>query len=39
MLGPDGQPRPEIFLDDGLHMNAQGYTIWTNLVHDAISRP
>jgi lysophospholipase L1-like esterase len=39
MLGPDGKPRPEIFLGDGLHMNAQGYTIWTNLVHDAISRP
>jgi lysophospholipase L1-like esterase len=39
MLGPDSKPRPEIFLGDGLHMNAQGYTIWTNLVHDAISRP
>lgn len=39
MLGPDGKPRPEIFLSDGLHMNAQGYAIWTNLVHDAISRP
>ena len=28
MLGSDGQPRPEIFLDDGLHMNEVGYQIW-----------
>lgn len=28
MLGPDGKPRPEIFLDDKLHMNAAGYDIW-----------
>jgi lysophospholipase L1-like esterase len=28
MLGSDGQPRPEIFLDDGLHMNEVGYRIW-----------
>jgi lysophospholipase L1-like esterase len=28
MLGPDGQPRKEIYLDDNLHMNAKGYAIW-----------
>ncbi|HTL18257.1 MAG TPA: SGNH/GDSL hydrolase family protein [Patescibacteria group bacterium] len=28
MLGPDGKPRPDIFLKDGLHMNAKGYEIW-----------
>ncbi len=28
MLGEDGTPRPEIFSDDGLHMNAQGYALW-----------
>ena len=28
----DGRPRPEIFLDDGLHMNADGYKIWTELL-------
>ena len=39
MLGPDGKPRPEIFLSDGLHMNAQGYTIWTNLVQPVLERP
>jgi lysophospholipase L1-like esterase len=38
MLGPDGKPRPEIFLGDGLHMNAQGYTIWTNLLSGPLSK-
>jgi lysophospholipase L1-like esterase len=32
MLGPDGQPRPEIFSEDRLHMNAQGYALWKDLV-------
>lgn len=32
MLGADGQPRPEIFVADRLHMNAKGYELWTGLV-------
>ncbi len=28
MLGADGQPLPDIFLGDKLHMNAKGYAIW-----------
>ena len=28
MLNESGQPMPEIFLDDSLHMNAKGYAIW-----------
>ena len=28
MLGPDGKPLKEIYLDDNLHMNAKGYAIW-----------
>jgi|ERR1043166_5856528 lysophospholipase L1-like esterase len=32
MLGPDGQPKPDIFLDDRLHMNAKGYAIWREIV-------
>jgi lysophospholipase L1-like esterase len=32
MLGPDGLPRPEIFSADRLHMNAEGYKLWTGLV-------
>jgi hypothetical protein len=28
MLNEAGQPIPEIFLEDSLHMNAKGYAIW-----------
>ena len=28
MLNAVGEPMPEIFLDDSLHMNAKGYAIW-----------
>ena len=37
MLGSDGKPRPELFLDDGLHMNAQGYQIWSDLLRDRLA--
>ncbi len=32
MLGPDGRPKPDIFVEDGLHMNAKGYAIWRDAV-------
>lgn len=32
MLGPDGLPKPDIFRDDRLHMNAKGYAIWRKAV-------
>jgi lysophospholipase L1-like esterase len=32
MLGPDGKPRPDIFVEDGLHMNHNGYALWTEIV-------
>jgi lysophospholipase L1-like esterase len=32
MLGPDGQPRKELFRADGLHLNDEGYAVWTELV-------
>lgn len=28
MLGADGKPLPDIFIQDNLHMNAKGYAIW-----------
>jgi lysophospholipase L1-like esterase len=34
MLGPDGQPQPKWFGADGLHMNRQGYALWTGLVRE-----
>ena len=32
MLGPDGLPRPDIYVDDRLHLNANGYAIWREAV-------
>lgn len=32
MLDARGQPRPELFVEDMLHMNAGGYAIWTRLL-------
>lgn len=32
MLGPDGQPKPDIFVSDRLHMNEKGYAIWQEAV-------
>lgn len=28
MLDKDGEPRPELFVQDGLHMTDEGYSIW-----------
>ncbi len=32
MLGPDGQPRPELYRDDRLHMKPAGYALWVRLL-------
>ena len=32
MIGADGNPRRDIFLEDGLHMNRKGYALWKDLV-------
>jgi lysophospholipase L1-like esterase len=32
MLGPDGRPKPDIFVADQLHMNEKGYAIWREVV-------
>jgi lysophospholipase L1-like esterase len=39
MLGSDGAPRPEIFIADRLHMNAEGYKIWTAIVEPYLPAP
>ncbi len=36
MLGADGNPRPELFIADSLHMNAKGYALWTKLVESSL---
>jgi lysophospholipase L1-like esterase len=32
MLDSQGSPRPELFLEDMLHMNATGYAMWTEVL-------
>jgi len=32
MIGDDGKPRSELFKSDGLHLNAEGYKLWSGLV-------
>ena len=32
MLNPDGSPLKDIFIEDSLHMNAEGYAIWQKLI-------
>ncbi|MEO7272588.1 MAG: SGNH/GDSL hydrolase family protein, partial [Vicinamibacterales bacterium] len=36
MLGPDGKPRPELYVADGLHMTPAGYAIWTTALRPAL---
>ena len=37
MLGSDGKPRPELLIEDGLHMTAEGYDIWSDLLATYVS--
>lgn len=32
MIGEDGMPRKELFVEDGLHLSDKGYELWTSLV-------
>ena len=32
MLNQAGQPRPELFIQDGLHVNRAGYDIWRKVI-------
>ena len=38
MLGDDGRPKPDLFLGDGLHLNAKGYALWTSIVKPHLAR-
>jgi lysophospholipase L1-like esterase len=39
MLNAEGQPRPELFVEDDLHMNADGYALWTEIVREKLGLP
>ncbi len=38
MLGEDGEPREELYLSDMLHMNEEGYRVWTEAVRPVLGR-
>lgn len=38
MLGENGEPNPELFLKDGLHMTPAGYKVWTALLMPHIDK-
>jgi lysophospholipase L1-like esterase len=41
MLGKNGGPQPDLFGDDGLHMNRKGYLLWISIIKswlDAVPR-
>ena len=37
MLNPDGHPNAEYYLSDGLHLSAEGYEVWKNIIQKALS--
>ena len=39
MLGDDGLPKPDIFVADKLHMNPEGYKIWTEIIRPLLPAP
>lgn len=39
MLDKKGEPRPELFVDDQLHMNPAGYAIWVKAVAPFLPKP
>ena len=38
MPGADGLPLPGIFIEDSLHMNAQGYAIWKKEIEPVLMK-
>jgi lysophospholipase L1-like esterase len=37
MLGTNGRPRPELFVEDSLHMTSAGYALWRQIVARAVN--
>ncbi|MEZ6071472.1 MAG: SGNH/GDSL hydrolase family protein [Pirellulales bacterium] len=37
MLGADGKPREELFIQDGLHLNADGYALWAKILEPLLA--
>jgi lysophospholipase L1-like esterase len=39
MLGPNGLPRDELFIEDKLHMTPAGYALWRSLLTPIVQSP
>jgi lysophospholipase L1-like esterase len=39
MLGWDEEPRPGLFVADGLHLSPEGYQLWTTLLRPLLAAP
>ena len=37
MLGADGQPRPELYVEDGLHLTRVGERLWTSILEPVLN--
>lgn len=38
MLDADGKPREDIFIFDGIHMDDEGYEIWTSIIKPILEK-
>ncbi len=38
LLGPDGTPAADLFLQDQLHLNARGYAVWTKALAPVLQK-
>jgi len=38
MLGPGDAMRPELFVQDGLHLNHDGYALWNSIVKQVLDQ-
>lgn len=38
MLRADGKPRPEFFVEDGLHMTPEGYKVWARVLEPYLAK-
>ena len=38
MLTRDGEPRPDLLVGDGLHLNEEGYRLWTSILQGEFGR-
>ena len=39
MIGQDGKPRPELFEKDNLHLNHEGYVLWSSIIRRYLKNP